>query len=429
MARNQSNLTEKEKLLFQKVQEGNEDEVKTLLSSDDVRVDPLDEHGMTPLQHAAYRGNYRLCKLFLDRGADVNSNHHDSSYTALMFAGLAGKLDVVSLLLEHGASTTDVNSVGRNAAQMAAFVGNHDVVTIINNFIPREEVEYFTVTHGLEKEPKLPPELATLLYRFVLKTNIHPVKLALYLQQYRSLLENGKKVLKVLELMCENQIKRSDINEILSLKFHHLGFVFKICEKYYREHKGEKDNPQILEPLIKNWIKGREEDGFPIVLEKLLRQSVREFPFRDSSVFQQLVRTLAPVEIGQEPSAISILGQAINGQRGYEEAVMCSACGEPKAEKRCSICKSAQYCDKSCQKRHWFTHKKQCPKLTTQYKKCEDENQEEERNLKKDENDIPENSQTESTSVAPQDDKSVSTKMSEEFSEKCSMKDVSLSVE
>ena len=48
------------------------------------------QNGMTPLQHAAYKGNCDGCELLLAHGADVNSNEHDHGYSALMFAALSG---------------------------------------------------------------------------------------------------------------------------------------------------------------------------------------------------------------------------------------------------------------------------------------------------------------------------------------------------
>ena len=123
MAESNDDLSDSEKLLFENIQKLNVSEVIRLLNDDGVRVNCLDKNGMTPLQHAAYRGNRELCELFLDRGADVNSNHHEHGYTALMFSALSGNKDVISQLLAAGASTTAVNSVKRNAAQMAAFVG------------------------------------------------------------------------------------------------------------------------------------------------------------------------------------------------------------------------------------------------------------------------------------------------------------------
>lgn len=50
------------------------------------------QYGMTPLMHAAYKGKADMCRLLLQHGADVNCNQHEHGYTALMFAGLSGKM-------------------------------------------------------------------------------------------------------------------------------------------------------------------------------------------------------------------------------------------------------------------------------------------------------------------------------------------------
>jgi len=50
------------------------------------------QYGMTPLMHVAYKGKADMCRLLLQHGADVNCNEHEYGYTALMFAGLSGKL-------------------------------------------------------------------------------------------------------------------------------------------------------------------------------------------------------------------------------------------------------------------------------------------------------------------------------------------------
>lgn len=54
----------------------------------------LFQYGMTPLMHAAYKGKADMCKLLLQHGADVNCNEHEHGYTALMFAGLSGRVVV-----------------------------------------------------------------------------------------------------------------------------------------------------------------------------------------------------------------------------------------------------------------------------------------------------------------------------------------------
>lgn len=357
-------LTSSEKELLKYTIECNYEEVKRLLTVEKVSVNCVDDDGMTPLQHAAYKGNYSLCKLLLDCGADVNLSRHTSQYSALTFAGLSGKVDVVSLLLEHGACISKVNSINKTAAQMAAFVGNHHVVNIINNFIPIEEIEYFTKSQGLEMEPKLPPSLCKPVHRMAIMTNIHPVRLVMYIQNNMCILENSKKVIRIFNTLCEKQLKHED-NELLSLKFHHLGFIITACASFVGEQKSKNlestkaDHKDTLNHLIKCWIKG-DKNGFPVVLEKLLRQDVREYPYHECSMFQQLVQTLAPVNIGEEPSAITIISEVVNGQRGIDNSISCVTCGEPSAAKKCSACKSVYYCSKECQKLHWFTHKTVC---------------------------------------------------------------------
>lgn len=362
------NLAEKE--LFKHTLQRNYDEVKRLLTVDKVSVNCFDEDGMTPLQHAAYKGDYNLCKLLLDYGADVNLSNHTSQYSALTFAGLSGKIDVVSLLLEHGASVSKVNSINKTAAQMAAFVGNHNVVNIINNFIPLEEIEYFTKIQGLETEPKLPPFLCSPVHKMAVKTNIHPVCLVLYMLDNLSILDNSKNICRVFNILCEKQLKNEG-NELLSLKFHHLAFIINTCQKFIDEQKSKSesaglDTNELLNRLIKYWIKG-DKNGFPIVLEKLLHQDVKEYPYVECGMFRQLVRTLAPVKIGEEPSAITIISEVVNGQRGLDNSIACFTCGEPGAEKKCSACKSVYYCSKNCQKLHWFTHKTICSDLKVKY--------------------------------------------------------------
>lgn len=59
----------------------------------------------------------------MSQGADVNSGKHRYQYSALHFAALSGNPVVCRLLLAAGAKSELVNSVGRTASQMGAFVG------------------------------------------------------------------------------------------------------------------------------------------------------------------------------------------------------------------------------------------------------------------------------------------------------------------
>lgn len=44
-------------------------------------------------------------------------------------------------------------------------------------------------------------------------------------------------------------------------------------------------------------LRGRESDGFPAFQEKFIRECIRKFPYCDVTLLQQLVRSIAPVEI------------------------------------------------------------------------------------------------------------------------------------
>lgn len=358
-------LSPEEKELLEAIGKGELEETARLLGSKNVRVNCLDEHGMTPLMHAAYKGKVEVCKLLVRHGADVNCNEHEHGYTALMFAGLSGNKDITWMMLEAGAETDAVNSVGRTAAQMAAFVGQHDCVTIINNFFPRERLDYYTKPQGLDKDPKLPVKLAGPLHKIIITTNLHPVKIVSLVKENPLLaeVEALQKCYKVLDLICEKCMKQRDMNEVLAMKMHYISCIFQKCIPILKEQEGKLDG------LIKSLLKGREKDGFPVYQEKFIRECIRKFPYCEATLLQQLVRSIAPVEIGNDPTAFSVLTQAITGHVGFVEAEFCTTCGEKGAAKRCSVCKMVIYCDQNCQKMHWFAHKKACKMLKEAHEK------------------------------------------------------------
>lgn len=52
-------------------------------------------------------------------------------------------------------------------------------------------------------------------------------------------------------------------------------------------------------------LKGRDQDGFPVYQEKLIREFIRKFPYCEATLLQQLVRSIAPVEIVSLSSSLS----------------------------------------------------------------------------------------------------------------------------
>jgi len=353
--------------IFKKVADGDLEAVQNFLEVEGISVELEDQHGMTPLMHAAWKGNEDVAKYLVKQGGDPNGGNHEHRYTCLHFAALAGKPSVCRVLLEAGAKTYHTNSVNRTAAAMAAFVGNHACVSTINNFVPREDVLYYTRKQPFEEEPKLMPSLASSLHSLVMSMNTHPVRIAILMKEKPKLLENITMVRKVLELMSDREFKnRTDVNEVMSLKYHILHYIVKDIEKM--SEKDKKQDPPPKTPFLDRWIKaqlmGREEDGFPVYQENFLRQAIKEFPFPESQLFKMLVTNFSQCKnYGEGQTAAEYINGAFNGQRGFKDHENCDTCGEEAAAKKCASCKAVDYCNQTCQKYHWFVHKKHCERL------------------------------------------------------------------
>ncbi|KAK6741862.1 hypothetical protein RB195_009622 [Necator americanus] len=81
-------MKDEEKDLFAAIEAGDTEKVLELLKSG-IDINCHDATGMSPLATAAYRGNFEIAKLCIEKGGDVNDKQHTQSYTPLMFAALA----------------------------------------------------------------------------------------------------------------------------------------------------------------------------------------------------------------------------------------------------------------------------------------------------------------------------------------------------
>ena len=184
--------------------------------------------------------------------------------------------------------------------------------------------------------------------------------LLLVIQKLPLLWENASRVKEVLDLLCESQMKPgTENNEILSIKYHHLSFV---VASLATELKKKDTAPDAFGNLLRSLLKTRTSDNFPEYLDNYVRESIRTFPFKTTTIFRQLLLNLASDKRDSSP-AISLLNTMVNGQRGFHDDTSCSTCFEDKAPKKCSSCRKVQYCDRDCQKLHWPFHKKQCDSL------------------------------------------------------------------
>lgn len=360
-----THLSEKERTFLDAVKKGDLCDVKQSIS--EVNVNCTEEDGMTALMFASYKGKPDMIEYLLTNGASPNHNSHKDGYTPLMFATLAGSTDCVRILLEAGAKTDFQNKVNRTASQLGAFVGRHDCVSLINNFVEQDHIKYYTKMHGLEKQPKLKEHIAGSLHKYMMIPNLNPVKMLLFLQGNKDLVANEKSVIDVMEAELQKAYKA--VNEILSLKLHFLCSVFRKAVAWENGSEGKGG----LEGLIKYLVRGRSADGFLVNIETVLRNSIKSFPYAKSNIFQQLVKTLSKVEIGKEPSALSAITQSLNGIQSADFSECCECCGERHSMNKCSVCKSVRYCSLKCQKLHWSTHKSFCKELKKQYDVMQEE--------------------------------------------------------
>ncbi|MGB6063253.1 MAG: ankyrin repeat domain-containing protein [Desulfomonilaceae bacterium] len=125
-----SELTEKERLLLDAVANGAVSKVDKLLSRGEVSPDCRDNEGRTPLIIAAEEGNAALVGVLIRHGADLNAVDNDGE-TASMKAAFDGHLSVVKLLAENGADLEIRNNEGLTALEIAQEIEASDVVTYL----------------------------------------------------------------------------------------------------------------------------------------------------------------------------------------------------------------------------------------------------------------------------------------------------------
>ena len=82
---------------------------------------------LTPLGHAANKGQLRVAQFLLDSGAEVNRSRDANSWPPLLIAVSAGHKAMVELLLSKGADVNSRDSLGETALHLAAEHGFQSV--------------------------------------------------------------------------------------------------------------------------------------------------------------------------------------------------------------------------------------------------------------------------------------------------------------
>ena len=120
---------------------------------------PDPENEMTLLMHTVFSGQLDVTKAILstspDKKASVNFTIHKNGYTPLMMSTLTNKIDLVRYLLQNGADTSVQSSIGKTAADLAAFTGHSEIAGLLSNFYQNDK-------------------LSSLMKKLVAETNLAP---------------------------------------------------------------------------------------------------------------------------------------------------------------------------------------------------------------------------------------------------------------
>uniref|UniRef100_A0A158PBA1 Ankyrin repeat and MYND domain-containing protein 2 n=1 Tax=Angiostrongylus cantonensis TaxID=6313 RepID=A0A158PBA1_ANGCA len=338
----------------------------TRLIESGVNVNSHDATGMVPLSAAAYKGHSSLVKLCIDRGADVNDKQHNQGYSPLMFAALnSGKPDICKLLMDHGARSYSTNSIGKTASEMAAFVGQHECVSIINNHVSIDQIEKFLSPQGETAEEVYPEHLSRFIHKICSWHQIHPVAITFELSEYECAVEYQKKILYVVDRVFERQLRCKEGNEVMSLKIWIILFVMRGLYKFIAElvssGKTAHDACLVYAKFLLKWEPGEQVRKN---LETLLRNAIAAFPYHHSLLYETLVKAMSKTPFGERPTAFDYIVQGLFGQRLLMASKFCATCGSCTAKKRCSRCKLC-YCSVECQKFDWSIHKQCCESIKT----------------------------------------------------------------
>src|SRR6476620_4679866 len=116
--------------LRQSVRAGDVASTRTILASG-FNPNTRDNMGATALHDAVWTGHVDLVRLLLDHGADPNIPHAEGLSTPLHYAAIKGNAPIASMLIQHGADVKVADRAGSTALHLAAARGYVDVVRLL----------------------------------------------------------------------------------------------------------------------------------------------------------------------------------------------------------------------------------------------------------------------------------------------------------
>ena len=95
------------------------------------------DYGETCLMRAVYHGHFDICRLLLDKGAQLEVRN-SFGLTPLHFAAWSGHAEVVRLLCDRGA---DVEAHNNNGSRLLHFAAMNGHISIIKELIEERNAE------------------------------------------------------------------------------------------------------------------------------------------------------------------------------------------------------------------------------------------------------------------------------------------------
>lgn len=370
-------LSECEEELFDLIQNDKTDAAVRLVEGGNARVNCLDKDGMSPLDQACFKGNERLVDFLITNEANVDNRAHKHGYTALMFAAIAGKPKICQSLLDGGAKSDAVNIIGKTAAELAAFVGQFECVSVISSYIGYNDIDVILHPKGEESDIIYPKELILFIHNLTKTHEFHPIRLILNIAANPTVVKYRKKLLFVVDTLFERQLRCKQPNEVMSIKLWIILYTMREIFQYVAEISKKQGSNEQMDEINDDFVFNKLNDFARNLLlmssvdlirpneERFLRTAIASFPYKHLTLYQTLARQFKEVHPERKPPAFLIVCQALLGSRAVETAHFCLTCGVASSQKRCRNCKS-YYCSIHCQKLDWPIHKKCCGQLNEQ---------------------------------------------------------------
>lgn len=107
-------------------------EILMLLIESGADIHDFDDEGVSIFDMSVTYNNIDMVKFMIEKGIDVNFTSRRSRFTPLMAAVSYGRIEIVKILLEHGANQEAVDDKGFSSIDFARKMNKKSILAILN---------------------------------------------------------------------------------------------------------------------------------------------------------------------------------------------------------------------------------------------------------------------------------------------------------